>query len=139
MLTDAEIIAGQARLQSDKLKPADQSKMASAFELVMAGVSSRASYDFKGKLSALTDAGNSEKNAAQMAAICIKLEALGFGVGELQGRVRFKQQDQFIKLVLFAFSKIYPIPPEFASFSMTIAAFMQRRASTGSFRSDREF
>lgn len=142
MLTSAEISAGNLRLSANKLTQVDVSKMVSAFERVFAGLQSKYNYDFKTKLGELDDSLNSEQEAAQVAGILIKLEALGFGVAHLKaggrGGVDMKQRDQYLEFVLYAFSKIYPIPPEFSTFDLMRAAFA-RRATSSSFESRREF
>ena len=142
MLTDSEITAGSARLQANKLKPTDVSMMASMFERIFAGLQEKYGYDFKGKLAALDDAATDSKDAAQVAAIMTKLEVLGFGVAEIiggRGGLRYRERTEALELILYAFSKIYPIPAEFASFDLMVASFVGSRPVSQGFSSTREF
>lgn len=134
MLTPTEITNGNLRLTLGKLKSEDVSGLVSLFRLILAGLEERYNYQYKQKLELLDDNADAGKNAAQVAAILIKLETFGFGVAELTGQrgsgVKFKQLDRYIQHVLFAFSKIYPVPAEFSIFEIKRAILL------GSFSSD---
>ncbi len=131
MLTDAEITAGQGRLTGNKLKPVDVSKLVKVFRMTFTDLEQKNNYDFKAKLEGVDDTGNSEKNAAQIAAALSKMEELGFGSPELGGgrsTIKYKQAEEYLDWVLFIFSTIYPIPPEFSKVNLMRLMFTGRKA-----------
>lgn len=136
MLTPTEITAGVARLQDSKtLKPEDISLLSSVFEMVFAGLTSIYTYEYEDELAELDDSANTKKKAAQVAACIIKLEDLGFLGAKLSGGrsgIDYSQDAEYLKIVLFAFSKIYPIPKEFASFSLKYANWFKNKDRTSS-------
>lgn len=122
MITEAEVTNGTARLQSNKLKLSDVDKVASAIDMFFGGLKNKYGYDYKAKLIALDDSVNPEKQAAQVAAALIKLESEGFGVSGFSGSgsgMFYSEENEYLKYVLFIFSKLYPIPVEFAKYNVS--------------------
>lgn len=114
MLTATQITAGTARLVAGKLAAVDVDQLVSVFRMFFADLEGQYEYDFQGKLEELDDTGNSDKKAAQVAACIIKLEELGFGVASLVGNLNYKEKDEYQQYVIIAFTKLYPLPKEFA-------------------------
>ncbi len=116
MLTPQEIIdAAEERLEDEKLSPLDVDKLITAFRLVIGALETVYSYKFEDKLTALTDANNDFQRCAQLAACLTRMEELGFPVGELTGSsfgIKASEHTEFRGYVLYAFSKVYPIPAE---------------------------
>ena len=138
MLTTLEIQAGTDRLTAGKLKEEDVTSLVLVFRVLFAGLEESYDYKFKEKLLELSDIGNTEKRAAQVAAILIKLQNFGFGVSELTGQrgagVKFKEMDRYIEHVLFAFASIYPVPAEFSKTDIKRAILLgSYESSVGSY------
>lgn len=129
MLTQAEITAGTDRLTDGKLTADDVSALSSVFDLIFAGLTSY-NYQYEDELGDLDDTSDTKKKAAQVAGCIIKLEDLGFLGAKLQGGrsgIDYSEDKEYLKIALFAFSKIYPIPKEFASFSLKYANWFNKR------------
>lgn len=119
MLTQAQIDAGNTRLQAGKLKAVDVDKMIRVFRLFFTDLEQKYSYNFS-KIADLDDTANTGQQAAQVAACMNVMETLGFGVAGMQGGrdgISYKEKDEYIQYVLIAFSQIYPIPVEFGAYS----------------------
>lgn len=130
MLTPTEITAGTARLVGGKLKPEDVGALTSVFHMVFAGLIEDSSYDFETDLTALDDTSDTSKKAAQVAGALIKMEGIGFTGGTLRGGrggLEYSQEAEYNRLVLFAFSKLYPIPKEFSIFDTKRARYFGAR------------
>lgn len=123
MITEAEVTAGTARLVASKLKPSDVDKVISAIRMFFGGLEQKYAYDYKTKLTALDDSANTEKQAAQVAAALTKLESEGFGVSGFSGSgsgMYYSEESEYLKYVMFIFSKLYPIPVEFAKYKLSL-------------------
>lgn len=142
MLTDQEITNGTGRLTAGKLKPVDVSKLVKVFRMTFTNLETQNNYDFKAKLESVDDTSNQEKNAAQIAAALSKMEALGFGSPELGGgrsTIKYKQAEEYLDWILFAFATIYPIPPEFSKVELMRLMFNRPRRGSQSITAIRSF
>ena len=143
MLTPEEVTAGTARLTANKLKNEDADKMASIFRRVFAGIEQREGWNFLTELQAVTDAGNDLKQAAQIAACLAKLEELGFAVGELTGSgrsgLKLSEKELSLEYVLYAFSKLHPIPQEFSGIDLRRLLLTRSKRGSSAARVDRIF
>lgn len=143
MLTPEEVTAGTARLTANKLKNEDADKMASIFRRVFAGIEQREGWNFLTELQAVTDAGNDLKQAAQIVACLTKLEELGFAVGELTGSgrsgLKLSEKELSLEYVLFAFSKLHPIPQEFSGIDLRRLLLTRTRRGSSAALVDRIF
>jgi hypothetical protein len=122
MITEIQLTEAGARLDDGKITPSDISKLASAFEMFFAGLTAKYGYDYVGKLGELDDTTDVAKTASQVVAALIVMEQEGFGVSGFSGSgsgMFYKEEDEYLKYVLFAFSKIYPIPLEFSKFNVS--------------------
>lgn len=133
MIDEAAIdYARDNRLENNKLKARDISKLNSVLQKMFAGLVSKYKYKFIEKLTALDDSIGDEDNAAQVAACIIEMESLGFPVGELTGTrtgVKGSEFTEFGNYVLEVFTKLgYEIPIEFSTFQMS-RAYLGRRTS----------
>src|SRR4051812_21955822 len=111
MLSEAQVTSASTRLDGTKLKPIDVSKLVSAFRMFFGGLEQKYGYQFQAKLEELDDSTNNDKIASQVAAALIVMETEGFGVSGFSGSgsgMFYKEEDEYLKYVLFAFSKIYP-------------------------------
>lgn len=131
MLTQTEITAGSARLVNNVLTATDVDALTSVFNTMFAGLIEGKGYEFAAALAALDDSISSTgKQAAQVAAVITKLEELEFTGGALTGGrsgLTYTQMDEYKRLVLYAFSKIYAIPPEFGVFDLRRASWLRSR------------
>jgi hypothetical protein len=119
MLTPAEITTGTARLSSGKLSPVDIENLVSAFDMTFAGLD--LDHDYHTDLAELDDDSDPAKKAAQIAAVITKLEDMGFTGALMSGgksALTYSEKEEYLRLVLFAFSKLYTIPKEFSIFDM---------------------
>lgn len=141
MFTPAELSSAQSRLVTGKLTQVDIDKLVTAFRRVFADLEVEYNYQFESKLSELDDTGNQKQRCAQIAACLVKMEGLGFGVSffttNTKSNLNYSEEDDYIQYVLFAFSKIYPIPAEFAKYSIQRSVILRkgRKGSRGSLSS----
>lgn len=134
MLTQQTIDDGVDRLVDGKLIAVDVSALSSIFDMTFSGTSKASTYDYDGKLAELDDTGNERKLAAQVAGCLIKLQELEFTGAQLQGAgggLNYSANEEYLRYVLFAFSKIYPVPVEFSRFDMGRARFFNSRRVSG--------
>lgn len=128
MLTAEQITAGTARLVASKLTTVDVDKLVGVMRMFFQDLETKYGYDWRTKLEALDDAGDTAKTAAQVAACIIEMEALGFGVSSLQGgsdALYYKEKDEYWQYVVLVHTKFYTLPPEFTSYPLS------RRSSAG--------
>ncbi len=128
MLTPEEIESADDRLEDGKLSLLDIDKLVTVFRLLVGALETVYRYKFVTKLSVLTDEDNNFQKCAQLVACLIKMEELGFPVGELTGSsfgIKASEHVEFRGYALYAFSKIYPLPPELTGF------VIQRRQGKG--------
>lgn len=112
MLSDANIAAGEARLETGKLSPVDMRRMVSSLRLLLGPLESKYSLDLKTSLTALDDTTDTEKKAAQMAACLILLMAEEFDVDKLDTELQSDADDQRRIYQIYALSLLMEIPEE---------------------------
>lgn len=126
MLTTAQIDAGAARLDTDKLRAEDIDKTVDVMKMFFQDLAS--DYDWATKLAGLDDAADTARKAAQVAACIIILEELGFGVAIMNGgrdAINFKEKDEYWQYVeIIHFKCGYTLPAVFTTYSLA------RKAST---------
>ena len=121
MLTQDQIDAGDARLSAGKLTDSDVEDLVSAMRLFCADLETLKGYAWESKLSELDDTGNTKQVAAKCAGALIIMKDLGFGVGAMDGgrdAIKFKEKDEYWQYVAYVHTKFYPIPSEFATYSL---------------------
>ncbi len=141
MLTPLEITDAESRLVNGRISLLDVDKLVSTFRRVMGILEVVNNYHFEDKLTALDDTNNPRKPCAQIVACLIRMEELGFPVGELTGSsfgIKGSEKDEFLNYALYAFSKIYPIPSEFNQYGVIVTSPKSRRSSS-SVRTTRVF
>ena len=143
MLTDTQIDAGEARLDSGTklLKDDDVMKTVAVLRMFLGSLETIYSYDYESKLRALvdTDAATGRK-ASQVAACLIEMEDLGFPTAALLGGrdgLQYAEKDDYGNYVYIIFSQLYPIPDELSKWPLgrrrlnrTSSAICSRRILT---------
>lgn len=111
MLSDAQITAGAARLNANKLTAKDVDSMVANFRLLTGALETVYDYRFQADLEALDDSDGNVR-AAKMAAVLLLLIDSGFSVLNLAGKVNISKETQRKLIILFAFNMLYPTPVE---------------------------
>jgi hypothetical protein len=122
MLTKDQIDAGVTRLSANKLTPEDVDKLVGVMRMFFEGLEDKYGYDWRSKLLALDDGGDTARTAAQVAACINEMEALGFGVSSLQGgsdALYYKEKDEYWQYVVLVHTKFYPLPAEFTQYPLS--------------------
>lgn len=122
MLTKAQIDAGATRLAANKLTTEDVDKLVGVMRMFFEDLEPKYGYDWKTKLLALDDSGDTARTAAQVAACINQMEALGFGVSSLQGgsdALYYKEKDEYWQYVILVHTKFYTLPLEFTQYPLS--------------------
>jgi hypothetical protein len=122
MLTKVQIDAGATRLAANKLTPEDVDKLVGVMRMFFEDLEPKYGYDWKTKLLALDDSGDTARTAAQVAACIDQMEALGFGVSSLQGgsdALYYKEKDEYWQYVILVHTKFYTLPSEFTQYPLS--------------------